>query len=867
MPTRQWNTLRRRGSRAGAALGLVVALGAPAAFADSHKYEVPLFLAASTEGRQGFVRIINRSDEAGTVTVKTVDDAGLEGDFITVTVRAGQTVHFNSDDLENGNPNKAWLESRTGPPSQGDWRLRLETELVLEVLAYARTDAGFLTTLHELAGVAGKSHEVVFFNPGSNPNQVSRLRLINVSAAEAAVTIAGYDDNGAKGSGGDVALTLAASAARTISAAELETGAPGLTGMLGDGAGKWRLYITSNQDIQAMSLLDAPGGNLTNLSATAPTGDILLFPRDGHPDGLQGFARIINRASREGTVTIHAIGDDGMRSDPVLLTLAAGEAKHFNSRDLALGNAAKGFAGGVGPSAVDWRLELSANVPIEPLAYIRTPDGFVTSMHDHAPLVGGVREVVTFNPARNRNQVSRLRIINPGGADATVTITGVDDSGASGAGTVALFLPAGSATTLTAQDLEEGMAAGGAVQFDGMLGAGAGKWRLRVAADQPVQVMSLLASPTGNLTNLSSRSTEPEAQNVFVDAVDSAWTGGVFGVDSRDWGAAYGDGTIVDNKVQWEIADADEADAGRGQVIRVTMLNDGNSGVWYIATEAGTSNDLSAYRNGTLRFDIKVSDYGSNATGLKYKVDCVWPCTSGERELGMVGDGVWQTVEVPVSELVDNGLHLPTVNTGLALVSPTEQSSELRFQLDNIRWLAGTPTPPVVPADESTRLILFDEAVFADTDGLSPDWQLYDCCGAGTYRIADEQGDRGKVVELSWGAGGTVTGFSANDSLDVRDLVGGTLRFDMKAVTDPPSGAGWQLKVEAPGGMTPVEISLDAGDNPTPSGQWQSYSFTLDGDLVALDKSAVKLVLIYPTWEMAEGAVARIDNVRFVPAP
>ena len=471
--------------------------------------EVPLFLAASSEGRQGFVRLVNRSDDAGAVVVTPVDDAGVVGGHVTVSVGAGQTVHFNSEDLENGNPNKAWLSGGAGAPSQGDWRLCMETDLALEALAYARTSDGFLTTLHETVGAAGKHHEVAFFNPGGNAAQASRLRLVNASAAEAAVTIVGTDDNGVLGRG--VALTLAADAARTVGAAELEAGAAGLSGMLGDGAGKWRLRVSSDRDIQAMSLLDAPGGNLTNLSTTAPGGGIPLFPRDAHPDGLQGFARVVNRADRDAVVTIHAIGDDGARAGPVFLSLGAGAARHFNSRDLALGNAAKGLAGGVGASAVDWRLELGANVPIQPLAYIRTPDGFVTSMHDLAPLVGGAREVVMFNPASNRNQASRLRIINPGAEDAAVTIAGVDDNGAGGAASVSLTVPAGQAATLTARDLEEGVSEDGTVALAGMLGDGAGKWRLRVSSDQPVQVMSLLASPTGNLTNLSSRRTGPAA--------------------------------------------------------------------------------------------------------------------------------------------------------------------------------------------------------------------------------------------------------------------------------------------------------------------------------------------------------------------
>ena len=798
----------------GLGLALFAALAAQAAVADGHEYEVPLFLAAATEGRQGFVRLINRSDVAGTVMVRPVDDAGMEGDHITVSLGVGQAVHFNSNDLEDGNPNKAHLTGRSGPPSQGDWRLRLHTELLLEVLAYVRTTEGFLTTMHETTGVLGRSHEAVFFNPGRNANQVSRLRLINPGASAANITIAGYDDNGAKGAGGDVTLTLAPGTARSLSAAELESGAAGVEGMLGAGEGKWRLYIDADQPVHAMSLLDAPGGNLTNLSATAPTGDILLFPRNGHPDGLEGFARIVNRTDRAGTVTIQAIGDDGARPDPITLALAPGEAQHFNSRDLELGNAEKGLSGGVGPSEVDWRLVLSADVRIEPLAYIRTDDGFVTSMHDHVLWSDPHHEVTTFNPARNESQASRLRLINPGETDAIVYIAGVDDSGAPGAETLNLTLPAGQATTLTAQEIERGASAEAVVPFTGALGPGSGKWRLHVNVnvDAPIIVMSLLQSRTGNLTNLSSLMTTVETQPVFVDAVAPAWAGGIFGVNSPDW-AAYGDGTIATNKMQWEVRDADERDAGRGQVLDVTMLNDGNAGVWYIATEAGTSLDLSAYRTGTLRFDINVSDYGANANGMKYKVDCVWPCTSGERDLGKVGDGVWETVTVPVGPMVDGGLNLATVNTGLAFVSPVEQASDLAFQLDNIFWVAGTPAPPVVPADDPNRFVLFDDEAFvADANGLSPAWELWDCCGAGTFGIVEED-SRGQVVELSWGAGATVTGFSAKGSLDASELVGGTLQFDMKAVSAPPEGASWRLKVESPNGATPVEVALAIGQS------------------------------------------------------
>ena len=59
-------------------------------------------------------------------------------------------------------------------------------------------------------------------------------------------------------------------------------------------------------------------------------------------------------------------------------------------------------------------------------------------------------------------------------------------------------VPAGASRTLGAAELESGGAG-----FTGALGAGSGKWRLLVSADGPIGVMSLLASPTGHLTNLS----------------------------------------------------------------------------------------------------------------------------------------------------------------------------------------------------------------------------------------------------------------------------------------------------------------------------------------------------------------------------
>ena len=119
-------------------------------------------------------------------------------------------------------------------------------------------------------------------------------------------------------------------------------------------------------------------------------------------------------------------------------------------------------------------------------------------MHDVAPTLEGAHRVVIFNPGSNPNQVSGLRLVNPGSEDAEVTITGIDDTGASPGSAVMLTVPAGASRTLPAAVLESG--------GDGLTGAladGAGKWRMRVESEAPIFVMSLLESPTGHLTNLS----------------------------------------------------------------------------------------------------------------------------------------------------------------------------------------------------------------------------------------------------------------------------------------------------------------------------------------------------------------------------
>ena len=477
-----------------ASLDFEVALALP--------HAVPLFASADDAVRQGFVRVVNRSTRAGAVRIDTFDDNGRQAGQLILALRAGAVAHFNSADLEDGNRGKR-LTGLAGA-GEGDWRLRLASGLDLEVLSYVRTADGFLTSMHDLVPEMDGVHRVAIFNPGSNTDQVSRLRIVNPAPVDAEVTVAGVDGDGAS-PGGSVELTVPAHATRTFSAAELESGS-GLHGALGDGAAKWSLTVSSDAAIRVLSLLESPGGHLTNLSTVpapdgAPDGHthaVPLFPSASDGLGRQGFVRVINDGNAVAEVGIAAFDETQRTYEPLTLTVGAGRAAHFNSDDLELGNPGKGLAGRTGAGIGDWRLELTGGADLRVLSYIRTRDGFLTSMHDVVPRVGSRHRVPIFNPGRNTNQVSQLRLINAGEVAARVEIGGVDDTGSPG-DKVETSIPAGGVRTFTAAELESGTA-----HLEGSLGEGVGKWRLVVESDRKITVMSLLASPTGHLTNLSS---------------------------------------------------------------------------------------------------------------------------------------------------------------------------------------------------------------------------------------------------------------------------------------------------------------------------------------------------------------------------
>ena len=227
-------------------------------------------------------------------------------------------------------------------------------------------------------------------------------------------------------------------------------------------------------------------------------------------EGRQGFLRIQNYSSDATDVEIRAIDNGGQRYGPLRIRLGPWQSAHFNSTDIEKGNPDKGLNKGLGDGQGWWRLQLRSSTQIFATSYVRTPDGFLTSIHDTTPAFEGEDIsflVPMFNPASNVNQQSYLWFTNLSRQTNNISVYGVDDAGVSGLEAVRFSIDGMVSVTLDAKELESGIPDINSGRF----GDGKGKWRLIVEADQPLRVLSLMVTPQGHITNLSTLSFETPA--------------------------------------------------------------------------------------------------------------------------------------------------------------------------------------------------------------------------------------------------------------------------------------------------------------------------------------------------------------------
>ncbi|WP_040522077.1 glycoside hydrolase family 16 protein, partial [Aliiglaciecola lipolytica] len=176
-----------------------------------------------------------------------------------------------------------------------------------------------------------------------------------------------------------------------------------------------------------------------------------------------------------------------------------------------------------------------------------------------------------------------------------------------------------------------------------------------------------------------------------------------------------------------------------------------------------------------------------------------------------------------------------------------------------------------IPSPPSSGVIQ-DLTIFADV--ANADWPIWDCCGGSTPALVLDDEQHGAVVEFSIGAAPTVMGFNttllttparfdASPMLEAGPLA--NLTFDMKIVSAPnDANAVWKFKIESNTASEAVELDItqDINGNPLATGEWQTFSFSVQ-DLAdaGLDLTGIDVIMIFPAWGTGEGAVYRVDNV------
>jgi hypothetical protein len=169
----------------------------------------------------------------------------------------------------------------------------------------------------------------------------------------------------------------------------------------------------------------------------------------------------------------------------------------------------------------------------------------------------------------------------------------------------------------------------------------------------------------------------------------------------------------------------------------------------------------------------------------------------------------------------------------------------------------------------AAALVIFEDAE-------NPLWQAWDCCGGSTPTIETDDAEYGNTVEFSIGATATVMGFTSRVGhgvtdgvpFDATDIVDdGTFSFDLKLMSSP-GDTDWKFKIESDEAATAVEVSLSTsneGHSAPVVGEWQRYTFNLSAlQTAGLDVSKIDVVMVFPAWDTGNGAVYRLDNVKFL---
>ena len=161
-----------------------------------------------------------------------------------------------------------------------------------------------------------------------------------------------------------------------------------------------------------------------------------------------------------------------------------------------------------------------------------------------------------------------------------------------------------------------------------------------------------------------------------------------------------------DRHINWEMVDTGEPE--HNTVIQIYYgandpLNEINTNGWFgigapddLGPPSAIRTDLSAYKDGSISFDVRQMDGEDGIIGLG--LECGWPCTSEHKLITTTFE--WQTVTIALADFIESGVDLTQLDVAFMFREPWWNQDAHTYQIDNIR-LSKSYTRPII--DEPSR--------------------------------------------------------------------------------------------------------------------------------------------------------------------
>jgi len=135
----------------------------------------------------------------------------------------------------------------------------------------------------------------------------------------------------------------------------------------------------------------------------------------------------------------------------------------------------------------------------------------------------------------------------------------------------------------------------------------------------------------------------------------------------------YSDG----GNVAYQVIDGGDE---KGKVGKITFNTDQGIGFF----QSDSSVDLSSFS--AIEFDLKITaDPRDVKSDLMLRLDCTWPCTSGDYSIGYPLFDTWMHYRVLLSELQKGGLDVKKVNTPFVIAPAYGNQMGVVLEVDNVR--------------------------------------------------------------------------------------------------------------------------------------------------------------------------------------